>query len=478
MLRGWRVRNQNPQPTRVCSRVKPQQRGAFFAGTWRAELHRVNRSLRRACTALPSLVALLLAGCAQSPEIDDYPPYQDRALTQSTQGVEVTVSVLTGEESKAVYGIDLEDVLIQPVWVQVRNESTRPYWFMMTGLDPNYFAPSEAAYAFLPSTSDLAALSAKIDSLSFKNPIRPGGTASGFVLTNLDEGVKAVDVDLIGRGDAKIFTFVAVDPTFNPERPRVELSTLYEDREILEPKNETELRRLLESLPCCTTNEAGDEFGDPLNLVLVGSRADILAALVRRQWHPTEVLNVDTIWRTVESFIAGERYRYAPISPLYLYGRQQDGAAQKARSTVNERNHARFWLSPIRFRGQDVWIGQISRDIGIKFTLKSPTISTHVIDPDIDEARRYFVEDMAYSQALDTLAYIMGSGAVQRDEPNFNLVGDPYFTDGLRAVLFFSPRPHSLSDIDFLNWERPPSVRQNTEKTGPGFKSGSDDASE
>ncbi len=76
----------------------------------------------------------------------------------------------------------------------------------------------------------------------------------------------------------------------------------------------------------------------------------------------------------------------------------QDGATQKVRATINERNHARFWLTPIRFRGKEVWIGQISRDIGVKFTLKSPTISTHVIDPDVDEARRYFAEDLAYSQ--------------------------------------------------------------------------------
>jgi hypothetical protein len=57
----------------------------------------------------------------------------------------------------------------------------------------------------------------------------------------------------------------------------------------------------------------------------------------------------------------------------------------------------RFWQSPIRFCGWKVYVGQISRDIGVKFTLKSPTISTHVIDLDVDEVRRYFVEGQAYS---------------------------------------------------------------------------------
>jgi hypothetical protein len=36
-------------------------------------------------------------------------------------------------------------------------------------------------------------------SCSFQNPIRPGTTQAGFVLVYLDEGFKAVDIDLISR---------------------------------------------------------------------------------------------------------------------------------------------------------------------------------------------------------------------------------------------------------------------------------------
>jgi hypothetical protein len=42
---------------------------------------------------------------------------------------------------------------------------------------------------------------------------------------------------------------------------------------------------------------------------------------------------------------------YSPVSPLYLYGRQQDFAEQKPRHTVHQRNHLRVWLSPIRYKG-------------------------------------------------------------------------------------------------------------------------------
>ena len=136
-----------------------------------------------------------------------------------------------------------------------------------------------------------------------------------------------------------------------------------------------------------------------------------------------------------------------------MYGRHQDIGWQKARGTILQRNHMRFWLSPIRFRARKVWVGQISRDIGVKFTFKSPTFSTHVIDPDVDEARRYIVEDLAYSQALARIGYVKGVGVVNKEAPRMNLVGDPFYTDGFRAVLFFEARLYPLSNIELLEWE-------------------------
>jgi hypothetical protein len=74
----------------------------------------------------------------------------------------------------------------------------------------------------------------------------------------------------------------------------------------------------------------------------------------------------------------------------------------------------------------------------------------------VDEARRYFIEDLAYSQALASFGFVKGFEAVGKEAPKMNLVGDPFYTDGLRAVLFFEPRPFTLSDIDMIDWEIPP----------------------
>ena len=88
------------------------------------------------------------------------------------------------------------------------------------------------------------------------------------------------------------------------------------------------------------------------------------------------------------------------MSDLYLFGRAQDLALQKARDNIHQRNHLRLWLSPMRYHGKQVWVGQISRDIGSRLTIHSPTFTTHKIDPDVDEARAALSEDMAYSQNL------------------------------------------------------------------------------
>jgi hypothetical protein len=396
-----------------------------------------------------AMLVLFLQGCATTqPTSVDPLAYKSRTKSITYEDVTVTVAVPTISEAQALYGVDLASKHIQPVWVKVKNDSDDIYWFLPSGLDPDYFFPSEAAFVFKTDNENF-------QELQFKNPIRPGSTQSGFVLVNLDEGFKAIDIDLISRKEVKSFSFITADPEFKADFKLVNFETLYSTEDIINIEDEEELRKKLEELPSFTTNADGDEYGDPLNLFLIGEPNDIVPALVRRNWHATEITWSRAIMRTIKSFLQGERYRYSPISPLYVFGRPQDIGWQKARRTINERNHMRFWLSPIRFRGKKVFVGQISRDIGVKFTLKSPTISTHVIDPDVDEARRYFVEDLAYSQATAKIGYVKGVGVVNREEPRLNLVGDPFYTDGLRAVLFFEPRPYALSDIKHLPWETP-----------------------
>ena len=87
----------------------------------------------------------------------------------------------------------------------------------------------------------------------------PGATVSGFVLTNLDEGVKAIDVDLIARGDAKSFTFIAVDPTFKATRLRVDFDKLYRNDELIHVDDEDELRTCWSNCPAASRTPTDGE---------------------------------------------------------------------------------------------------------------------------------------------------------------------------------------------------------------------------
>ncbi|MBE9581345.1 MAG: hypothetical protein IMF18_06975 [Proteobacteria bacterium] len=48
-----------------------------------------------------------------------------------------------------------------------------------------------------------------------------------------------------------------------------------------------------------------------------------------------------------------------------------------------------------------------------------------------------------------------GVGKAPIDTPRGNLTGDPYFTDGLRVVLWISGEPFGFADVEFVEWEIP-----------------------
>ena len=403
------------------------------------------------------VVALFLSGCATATSTVGGLSYRGRAVTRTDGGLRVSVAVLSAVESVAVYGAPLAKKGIQPVWIEISNDGTLSYFLMSPGLDPNFFPASEASEAFTKgeSSSGSDGLDTRFRDLAFRNPILPGQTRSGFVLTHLNEGAKLVQLDLVASAHATTFSILMVVPGFHADYHVSEVfrREIYPANEIVDYNDDDAFRVALEALPCCATNADGSKNGDPLNLVVVGGLDDAFPALVRRGWSPTEQKWSGAIMRMVTSALSGDRYVNAPVSDLYLYGRAQDLALQKARDNIHQRNHLRLWLSPIRYRSKPVWVGQISRDIGTRLTFHSPTFTTHKIDPDVDEARRALTEDMAYSQNLTRIGLVNGVGAARQDAPNENLTTDPYYTDGYRQVLVFDRRPTSLSEIEFFRWE-------------------------
>jgi hypothetical protein len=399
----------------------------------------------------------VLYGCAgyhPSPPNDS--SFLQRIQTKSENNVVVKAAVPDAKETRRIFGVDLYSRGIQPVWIEIENSDDQAVWFLPVGVDPLYFTPLEAA--FLNHFRFSRTANIRMDRHFFENGkdmyIRPGGRRSGFVFTNLDQGTKDFVVDLVGD-DAQVrtFTFFIAVPGLKIDHRQVDFKSLYPMEKWVNYTDAENLVDYLEQLPCCTLSKDGTETGDPLNLVVIGSGDDVYHAFIRAGWDETETITTGSAFKTGISFLFGGRYRYSPVSALYVFGRRQDVALQKARGTIHERNHLRLWLAPVLFQGRLVWVGQISRDIGVRFTTR--TIVTHKIDPDVDETRSYLIQDLLYSQGLAKFAFVKGVGAAPIESPRRNLTGDPYFTDGLRAVLWVSSQPVAFETLEFVEWEVP-----------------------
>ncbi len=400
------------------------------------------------------LHCLLISGCATFvPPILEQTGFKSRVQTQRLGDVRVSAVVLSADESQQIFGSPLVQKYIQPIWIEVENQTDHEYVLMLLSIDPNYFSPSEAAWK--SRRAGERGTDEKIQYFSKQGiPVvfPPKTTSSGFVYSNFDPGAKAFAVELVSEGQVRRINFVLPVPGFEADFMRTDAQNLYSNGKIRNLDLEN-LRAYLESLPCCVLGSDLETPGDPLNLVVIGRNENILATFVRQGWDLTEAATAESIWQTIKSSVFGSRYRTSPISPLYLFDRSQDVSLQKSRQTVDERNHLRFWRAPVNYDGTPVWVGQISRDIGVK--LSSKTFVTHKIDPIIDEARLYILLDIASSGYLSHAGYTKGVGQSSPKEPRHNYTNDPYYTDGLRLLLFLSEKEITYDKIFWYDWEEP-----------------------
>lgn len=403
---------------------------------------------------LITLLVLKLAGCAASFDIQsaDSVPFTERAISQEEDGIRVTAAVPDKRETRELFGLSLYKKGVQPVWVEIDNMTDQPVGFLPFSVDADYHTPFAIA-ALTPGDKKRQEAEQQLFRSSAGIWVPPGETRSGFIYTNLDEGTKAFNVDLFSDERSWAFTFFIQVPGLAIDHYDVDFKGLYADEEVTHFTDPAAFIAALEELPCCVVDAKGANTGDPLNIVVIGDPDDLYYAVIRAGWDETETVTAASGWKTAASFFSGGSYRYSPISSLYLFGRRQDVALQRIRENIHERNHFRLWLAPMTFNGQIVWVGQISRDIGVRFTRK--TITTHKIDPDVDETREFLLENFAYNQVLRQFAYVEGVGETPMDQPRGNLTGDPWFTDGMRAVLWIGSDLTDLDAIEYIDWVSP-----------------------
>jgi hypothetical protein len=406
-------------------------------------LHRVDRVFSAAV-----LVCGVLAGCAadrttSSPQSLPIGLGSVQALQKDE--VSVQLAIPTEEEAARHFGVHLAEKDIQPIWLRIENDSSIDYWLMPIAIDRDYYSADEAEIV----TGSKRGIF-RSEALPFF--LKAKSTNQGYVYATYARGGRFVDVRLSGHKQTVRVRFAVLLPTEGFDYERSALRQMYAKVNELPNLTLAQFRERVRQLPCCTTKEDGSGEGDPLNFVIVGTGRDAVAALAESGWGFTEAITVDSIERMVGAFIAKQSFLTAPISPLYAFGRKQDVALQRGRATISQRNHLRVWLAPFRCEGIPVWIGQVSRDIGVKLTGMSPTLTTHVIDPEVDEAREYLFHSLLQNETVSRFAFVRGVGEARFDTPRYNLTGDPYFTDGMRLVTWLSSEPVAPQDAEDLGW--------------------------
>jgi len=395
-----------------------------------------------------------VTGCKSfSPAPASYQPQVERAMTQTNGPIIATVSTLGRAEAEKKFDLPLHKKGILPIWIRLQNLSTNNYYFLPASLDPGYYSPAEVAYAFrkMCRSKRNRKVSEFMEASQIPMRLPAKKIMEGFVFSTLNQGAQHLRIELLGEMSFTRFEFVSYTPNRNYDFQRVDFEAIY-DQSTMPDHTLAELPALLKALPASTTDAAGEGAGDPLNLVVLGERGTFSPAFGRQGWNVTEVLTFGNVFKLVGSFLFGRTWETSPVSPLYVFDRPQDFALQKARGTIHERNHLRLWLAPFTCEGKPVGVGQISRDIGLRFTFKAPGWVTHKIDPDVDEARNYLTQEMLTSGSVERVGWVEGTVKSTREKPQQNLTGDPYYTDGLRVVLFLSKTNVAPSAVHFDDW--------------------------
>ena len=181
-------------------------------------------------------------------------------------------------------------------------------------------------------------------------------------------------------------------------------------------------------------------LGDPINLALLGSEAQLDDAMREAGWTRADDVTLRSSRRIITSTLLRRSYDEAPVSPLFLFGRQQDVAyQQEVKGNPAKRHHVRFWRCPEGWLlpggyGVD-WLAAGTFDRSVGFSLFTLQI-THKIDANTDIERDHIVSTLVDAGIGVEVAVIQdfSSGYHAR-----NGGGDAIETDGDLPVVDLTP---------------------------------------
>lgn len=197
----------------------------------------------------------------------------------------------------------------------------------------------------------------------------------------------------------------------------------------------------LESAPKFSVTSAGIP-GDPLNCGFVGAEESLVKAMLGSGWTPADPISWRTSLGIARSVLEKRPYPTAPVSSLFVFGRKQDLAFEKAANvggSASKRHHVRFWRSDkLEANGLPFWLGAATFDRSVGFSHLTGQI-THHIAPDIDAERDAVIAAIEATGWLTQKYQVTGVGATLLGR---NGGGDRYDTDGELTVGVLASTPN------------------------------------
>lgn len=176
--------------------------------------------------------------------------------------------------------------------------------------------------------------------------------------------------------------------------------------------------------------------GDPVNLIFIGTRVDLRAALKQAGWLVADSLTAVTRARMVRSHLLHMPYPTAPVSNLFVFGRVQDLAFEKNSEDTRRRDHFRVWQSPdTGSLNRSIWVAAATRDIDVAIN-KNTGFPTHKISPNVDTERDLVESDLLATGRVDDHYRIAGVG---KPFSGSNGSGDYVYSDGMIVVISLKP---------------------------------------
>ncbi len=191
--------------------------------------------------------------------------------------------------------------------------------------------------------------------------------------------------------------------------------------------------------PTLTHTKSG-AAGDPINILFVGSKDQILYSFHQTGWLIPDPITTKSSMRIAEDSLAHRSYPTAPVSNLYVYGRVQDLAFEKPTTDVQNRGHIRIWNTGLLIGGQPVWIGAATYDSGIELT-STTHLPTHHIAPNVDLERNAVGADLAKTPLVKEELHAVLTPPIFFAH---NGGGDYYASDGDILVISYIQAPMPL----------------------------------